>query len=78
MKRKSDAYIQRFDKLNYDWRNTFFPHAAYLRNELLERLPPQKDDPRWVDDATFYGNGAHAVPSATEKLDILAKTLCLP
>jgi hypothetical protein len=29
-----------------------------------------------IDDATFYGIGANAIPAAAEKLDILAKTLC--
>jgi hypothetical protein len=73
--RSPSAFTQWYDKLNYDWRNNLFPHAAYLRHEILARLPDQKDD-RLIDDATFYGIGANAIPAAAEKLDILAKTLC--
>jgi len=74
-RKKCEAFTQWYDKLNYDWRNNFFPHAAYLRHEILARLPDQIDD-RLIDDATFYGIGANAIPAAAEKLDILAKTLC--
>jgi hypothetical protein len=43
-RKKCEAFTQWYDKLNYDWRNNFFPHAAYLRHEILARLPDQKDD----------------------------------
>lgn len=76
LEEKSVNYSRWFDKFNYDLRERYIPHALYLRDQLLIRLPQQPVSTVINDEATFRNIGPNAIFAASNRLDVLAHKLC--
>lgn len=70
-------FLDRWDNdFRYDYENQFLPKALTLRQQLLNRLPPQPPETTFLDEATFHNIGVVGVLGASNKLEVLARMLC--
>lgn len=65
------------DDFQYDYEKRFMPKALEHRQQLLNRLPPQRVDSLInIDELTFNNIGPLGVHGASNKLEVLARMLC--